>query len=336
MSAVDLPAKPLASPNNAAAAARPRLWPPVALVAAYWIGWLVIHTFYKATFTQFLYLFWGPISLLAAMLVWWLLLSRLRWIDRLWGIGCLAIGAALAMALGDKSVAVRPMPMPLLMFALPVALSVMTLVLVVSRGSSTLPAWLALLAGSLASWGYFTLIRIDGIDGNLTAERSWRWEPTSEEQYLQELVTTVSVKPRGPDAAAETGQAVPAVASGLPIELPTVATESDWPEFRGPARDGAVRGVSIDPDWKAHPPKLLWKRRVGPGLSSFATVGNYAFTQEQRGEEEAVVCLDIATARRSGLTPMRPAFGKWLPAPVRGRRRPTRAARSSPKAVMAV
>jgi outer membrane protein assembly factor BamB len=39
----------------------------------------------------------------------------------------------------------------------------------------------------------------------------------------------------------------------------------------------------------------LWRRRVGPGWGSFAVVGNRAFTQEQRGETEAVVCIDVLT-----------------------------------------
>jgi len=36
---------------------------------------------------------------------------------------------------------------------------------------------------------------------------------------------------------------------------------------------------------------------VGPGWSSFAVIGNRACTQEQRGDEEAVVCYDAATGR---------------------------------------
>src|SRR5205085_11920790 len=39
----------------------------------------------------------------------------------------------------------------------------------------------------------------------------------------------------------------------------------------------------------------VWRRRVGPGWSSFAVISDRGFTQEQRGEAEAVVCFDIAT-----------------------------------------
>ena len=51
----------------------------------------------------------------------------------------------------------------------------------------------------------------------------------------------------------------------------------------------------IATDWEKHPPRLVWRHRVGPGWSSFAVVGTRLYTQEQRGEEEVVVCYDTAS-----------------------------------------
>ncbi len=45
-------------------------------------------------------------------------------------------------------------------------------------------------------------------------------------------------------------------------------------------------------NWDVQPPRELWRRRVGPGWSSFAVVGERLFTQEQRGGEESIVCYD--------------------------------------------
>ncbi len=71
----------------------------------------------------------------------------------------------------------------------------------------------------------------------------------------------------------------------------------DWPDFRGENRQGELHGAQIPTDWKAAPPKLLWKQRIGPAWSSLVVLGNRLFTQEQRGKDEAVVCLDAATGK---------------------------------------
>ncbi len=72
----------------------------------------------------------------------------------------------------------------------------------------------------------------------------------------------------------------------------------DWPEFRGARRDGIVRGESIRTNWEKNPPKQLWRHPVGAGWSSFAVVGDLLYTQEQRGENECVVCYQGHTGAR--------------------------------------
>ncbi|HEV3021567.1 MAG TPA: PQQ-binding-like beta-propeller repeat protein, partial [Pirellulales bacterium] len=120
------------------------------------------------------------------------------------------------------------------------------------------------------------------------SELRWRWEPTAEEQFLAT---------RGKSK----GDGKPAERVGAPDEqlvaAPVVAESGDWPQFRGPHRDGVVEGAEISTDWKSHPPQLIWRQRVGPAWSSVIVVAGRLFTQEQRGDREAVVCYDAATGR---------------------------------------
>jgi outer membrane protein assembly factor BamB len=72
-------------------------------------------------------------------------------------------------------------------------------------------------------------------------------------------------------------------------------TPRDYPRFLGNGYWAEVKGVDLETDWKAHPPQELWRREIGAGWSAFAIAGNYAVTQEQRGENELVTCYQLET-----------------------------------------
>ena len=61
-----------------------------------------------------------------------------------------------------------------------------------------------------------------------------------------------------------------------------------WPQFLGPERNGVVRNLKLDPDWKSRPPIEIWRRAIGEqaGFSSFAVDAERVFTQQQEGERE--------------------------------------------------
>lgn len=71
--------------------------------------------------------------------------------------------------------------------------------------------------------------------------------------------------------------------------------EYDYPRFLGTGPWAEAVGPPIAADWEATPPQELWRRKVGAGWSAFAVMGDYAITQEQRGEEELVVCYRVET-----------------------------------------
>jgi outer membrane protein assembly factor BamB len=73
--------------------------------------------------------------------------------------------------------------------------------------------------------------------------------------------------------------------------------EYDYPRFLGTGPWAEAVGPPIAADWKANLPQELWRRKVGAGWSAFAVYGDYAITQEQRGEDELVVCYHVETGK---------------------------------------
>jgi outer membrane protein assembly factor BamB len=279
---IETPGTVQTSPASNATTKPPRIWLAVVLVACYWIvigGAYLLDPLVISQLQHFLTIFYAPLVLAAGILVWGLFFSRLPWVERFVWLGLLAgVGIATTFLIH------KSMAFAMLLDALPIAITVVVLTTAVTYSLPRQTRWLAIGLASVLAWGYFTLLRFDGVTGNLTAERSWRWSDSSEDTFLAELKAKSAAKPTEQPA-----ESTSAVAGEL------VAGAGDWTAFRGPLRDGHVLGVSFATDWNANPPKRLWQRRVGPGWSSFAVVGNRAFTQEQRGKQEAVVALDINT-----------------------------------------
>lgn len=138
----------------------------------------------------------------------------------------------------------------------------------------------AILAATGATAAY--LFRIEGFYGNLVPLFVWRSSPTAEQQFTDYLESQKKADER-------------AASNAVPVKL--VETPHDYSGFLGPNRDGHVHGVRLARDWQAHPPKELWRHPVGLGWGSFAIVGDFAFTQEQRGSDETVVCYELRTGR---------------------------------------
>jgi len=73
----------------------------------------------------------------------------------------------------------------------------------------------------------------------------------------------------------------------------------DWPQWRGPRRDGVSVETGLLKDWPANGPPLAWTATgAGEGYSSFAVANGRAFTLGARGDTEYVVAFDVATGKR--------------------------------------
>ena len=69
----------------------------------------------------------------------------------------------------------------------------------------------------------------------------------------------------------------------------------DWPGLRGPTQDGVATGEQLAETWPAGGPPILWSRELGQGYSSFAIVGDLAYTQYQTSFSQFVICLERDT-----------------------------------------
>ena len=74
---------------------------------------------------------------------------------------------------------------------------------------------------------------------------------------------------------------------------------TDWPQWRGPNRDGKSAETGLLSQWPASGPPLAWKAGgAGTGYSSVSTSAGKLFTVGSRGGTEYVHAFDIATGKK--------------------------------------
>jgi hypothetical protein len=72
----------------------------------------------------------------------------------------------------------------------------------------------------------------------------------------------------------------------------------DWPGWRGSTRDGVTREKGWTTTWPADGPRKLWEVDLGKGYSSFAVVGDRAYTMavdKENRDNDKVYCLNART-----------------------------------------
>lgn len=81
-------------------------------------------------------------------------------------------------------------------------------------------------------------------------------------------------------------------------------TGGNWPQWRGPNRDGISKETGLLKQWPAEGPPLVWKATgAGRGYSSFAVSDGRLFTMGLRGDREYVIAFDVATGKEAWATP---------------------------------
>jgi outer membrane protein assembly factor BamB len=251
-----------------------RVWPAALLVIAMVLIRKLPDTMESPSIAVFMLGFMGPAGIGALIMVWWLAASRASWKEKLIGFAAVSVIGVATTLLCHFTM----QGMGVIIFMIPFGMGAFAIPLILFGGLSAIRLPIALVS-SFIGFGYWDLIQSSGVNGKFESDFAWRWESTAEEKYLKSLADQESTK------NAETA------------ETPITLASSAWPSFRGEGRDGKVAGVSLAEDWKTTPPKLIWKSPIGPGWSSFTVAGERLFTQEQRGEKEAILCLDATSGK---------------------------------------
>ncbi len=78
--------------------------------------------------------------------------------------------------------------------------------------------------------------------------------------------------------------------------ITSCALAQDWPQWRGPNRDGKVSGFKAPQQWPAELTQK-WKITVGLGCATPALVGDKLYAFARQGGDEVVLCLKASDGR---------------------------------------
>ena len=285
--------------TGAAAARKPiRLWPGIAAVAVQWLVGFGLPMFVPEA---------GGTAILVRLgcglivIVWWLFLSRAPWLERVSAIFLMVVALLATSRLVHESIANGMMGFMLVVYSIPVLSLALVAWAAASRGLAIGFRRASMVVAIVIACGAFTLIRTNGLTGDANSDLEWRWTPTPEERLLASAGE--AARPSPPAVGTQPEQRPVQKSDEMPVLTPAPAVadeiaaiaETQWPGFRGPERDGVVRGVRIETNWSSSPPIEIWRRPIGPGWSSFAVRGDRIYTQEQRGDDEVVSAYSLKT-----------------------------------------
>jgi RNA polymerase sigma factor (sigma-70 family) len=199
--------------------------------------------------------------------------ARTMLAKRLARCGLAAPGAALAAALAQEGASASVPPFVV---------------------SATIKATSSFAAGQAATAGAISAKAVH------LAERVLRTMLLTKLKRATSLLVVVAIL--GAGAAALTQQVLAdkptdqAVLAEEKVKKDTAEAAFEWPQWRGPNRDGVVYGVTVPAKW----PKTLteeWRAPIGEGVASPVVVGGKVYVFTRHKDDEAVSCLDLRTGK---------------------------------------
>lgn len=98
--------------------------------------------------------------------------------------------------------------------------------------------------------------------------------------------------------------ALATVALLLSVHSAMAQSAANWPQWRGPNRDGISKETGLLKQWPTDGPPLVWKATgAGNGYSSFSIANGKLYTMGLRGDREFVIAFDLATGKEVWATP---------------------------------
>ncbi len=84
---------------------------------------------------------------------------------------------------------------------------------------------------------------------------------------------------------------------GVLLAAAPLAHAGDWPNWRGPTRDGISTETGWTTQWPAGGPKQLWQAHVGLGCSAVHVSAGRAYTLGNKDETDTIYCFDAVTGK---------------------------------------
>lgn len=255
---------------------RLRVWPPFVLLIVMIAARMLPFVFVGAGMGVRTFAAMAPPVCGLLIALWWLSISRARWLERIVGL----IGIVAAFALTSQLVDVTMIGAPMIIVTLPMGLAAFAIGALLCRNVLSAKRTVVAVLFAAIGFGCSALMRGEGMWGDARIGLDWRFRKSPEQRLVAANAerTTANVM--------ENVLARHFDDSNVDQWL----ANPEWPAFRGPNRNSTISGADYETDWSANPPTPLWRIPVGPGWSSFSVAGELLFTQEQRGDREAVVC----------------------------------------------
>jgi outer membrane protein assembly factor BamB len=95
-----------------------------------------------------------------------------------------------------------------------------------------------------------------------------------------------------------------------PMTVGNTAPEAEWPQWRGPLRDGVSSETGLLKQWPANGPAVTWSiKNLGEGYGSLSIRADRIYAQGTKGSESVVFCLNRADGKTIWAVSLGPTAG---------------------------